>query len=156
MTDMSDGYIDIVFDGPPSSESGRFVEVEDSQKHSIAIGEWIQDGDLWRLRIPDPRRIAELKAEVAKATSLMELEAEADRVELARRSEEIAELELERDDYKILSDELVEVRRLVGLPEGTTDDWMTLDLVRKRIAELQDRNRQLRLWRASRREEEGK
>lgn len=45
-------YIDIVFDGPPSHESGRFVEVESPTGTSIRMGEWIQDGELWRLRIP--------------------------------------------------------------------------------------------------------
>ena len=33
--------IDIVFDGPPGPESGRFVEVEDEQGHNINAGEWI-------------------------------------------------------------------------------------------------------------------
>lgn len=50
---MSD-YIDIVFDGPPSHESGRFVEVEDPSGASISVGEWIEDGEFWRLRIPYP------------------------------------------------------------------------------------------------------
>jgi hypothetical protein len=44
--------IDVVFDGPPGPESGRFVEVEDMQGHSINAGEWIDRGDgLWVLRI---------------------------------------------------------------------------------------------------------
>jgi hypothetical protein len=48
--------IDIVFDGPPSHESGRFVEVERDGK-SIRIGRWFErDDGLWVLRIPlDPR-----------------------------------------------------------------------------------------------------
>jgi hypothetical protein len=58
-------YIDIVFDGPPSAESGRFVEVENDQGASITVGDWIEptckadhthDGQAcdqyWRLRIP--------------------------------------------------------------------------------------------------------
>lgn len=45
-------YIDIVFDGPPSHESGRFVEVENPLGHSINAGEWIDRGNgLWALRI---------------------------------------------------------------------------------------------------------
>ena len=49
-------YIDIVFDGPPCHESGRFVEVEDMGERSITIGEWLQrDDGYWVLRIPDPR-----------------------------------------------------------------------------------------------------
>jgi hypothetical protein len=51
-----DGYVEIVFDGPPGPESGRFVEVEDEGGHSIRVGEWIQRGNgFWALRIP--RRI---------------------------------------------------------------------------------------------------
>jgi hypothetical protein len=48
-------YVDIVFDGPPSHESGRFVEVEDATGASINLGEWVKKGAYWRLRIPDPR-----------------------------------------------------------------------------------------------------
>lgn len=45
-------FIDIVFDGPPSRESGRFVEVEDTQGRSFNAGEWIDRGNgLWALRI---------------------------------------------------------------------------------------------------------
>ena len=45
----------IIFDGPPSHESGRFVEVEDGHGKSISIGEWRQDGEYWVLAIPDLR-----------------------------------------------------------------------------------------------------
>ena len=46
-------YIDIVFDGPPSHESGRFVEVESPPGKSIKIGEWIHREDgFWALRFP--------------------------------------------------------------------------------------------------------
>lgn len=46
-------FVDVVFDGPPSHESGRFVEVEDEQGKSISFGEWIDRGDgMWALRIP--------------------------------------------------------------------------------------------------------
>jgi len=45
-------YIDIVFDGPPDHESGRFVEVENGSGGSIDCGEWIQRPDgYWVLRI---------------------------------------------------------------------------------------------------------
>ncbi len=45
-------HIDIVFDGPPSHKSGRFVEVENATGTSIKFGEWVkrQDG-FWALRI---------------------------------------------------------------------------------------------------------
>jgi hypothetical protein len=40
----------IVFDGPPDHESGRFVEVEDADGHSISIGRWEKSEDgFWRL-----------------------------------------------------------------------------------------------------------
>lgn len=46
-------YIDVVFDGPPSHESGRFVEVEDPTGKSVSVGEWIdRSNGLWALRIP--------------------------------------------------------------------------------------------------------
>jgi hypothetical protein len=49
----SKSYIDVVFDGPPAHQSGRFVEVEDEQGRSISVGEWIERGEgLWALRIP--------------------------------------------------------------------------------------------------------
>ncbi len=44
--------INIIFDGPPSHESGRFVEVENDAGASIRVGEWIDRGDgTWALRI---------------------------------------------------------------------------------------------------------
>jgi hypothetical protein len=49
-------FIDIVFDGPPSHESGRFIEVEDEHGHSIKVGRWVHHDDgYWALRLPDPR-----------------------------------------------------------------------------------------------------
>ena len=48
-------YIDIVFDGPPSHVTGRFVEVENDDGKSIRAGEWIDRGDgYWALRIAQP------------------------------------------------------------------------------------------------------
>ena len=45
-------FIDIVFDGPPGHESGRFVEVEDEKGASFRAGEWIQRPDgFWALRL---------------------------------------------------------------------------------------------------------
>lgn len=55
-------YIDIVFDGPPSHESGRFVEVEDANGASIRVGEWVERSDgYWALRLPhaDDRNVRE-------------------------------------------------------------------------------------------------
>lgn len=56
-------YIDIVFDGPPGAEFGRFVEVENEQGQSIQVGEWVGPGgerDFWRLRIPTDRGLNSL------------------------------------------------------------------------------------------------
>lgn len=45
-------YVDIVFDGPPGPEAGRFVEVEDDAGKSIKFGEWVQRPDgYWALRL---------------------------------------------------------------------------------------------------------
>ena len=56
--------MNIVFDGPPSHQSGRFVEVENEKGESINAGEWAKRPDgLWELRVhPD----AALKAEVER------------------------------------------------------------------------------------------
>lgn len=44
--------IDIVFDGPPSPEMPRFVEVENGRGRSVNCGEWLQRPDgYWVLRI---------------------------------------------------------------------------------------------------------
>lgn len=46
--------IDIVFDGPPGPEAGRFVEVESPPGVSVGVGEWIKrDDGYWVLRF-DP------------------------------------------------------------------------------------------------------
>jgi hypothetical protein len=37
--------VHIIFDGPPSHESGRFVEVENDQGASIKFGEWVDRGN---------------------------------------------------------------------------------------------------------------
>lgn len=44
--------VDIVFDGPPGPEAGRFVEVEDRNGVSIHVGEWVErDDGYWALRL---------------------------------------------------------------------------------------------------------
>lgn len=56
-------YIDVVFDGPPDHQAGRFVEVEDATGKSIRAGQWIQRTDgYWTLRIAKPQINAELLA----------------------------------------------------------------------------------------------
>lgn len=48
--------INIIFDGPPGPDGGRFVEIENDRGESIRVGEWEADPrpeheGLWRLRI---------------------------------------------------------------------------------------------------------
>jgi len=44
----------ILFDGPPSHQSGRFVECEDSNGKSVNAGTWNKrDDGLWELRITE-------------------------------------------------------------------------------------------------------
>ncbi len=45
-------YVDIVFDGPPDHEAGRFVEVEDHTGHSIHFAQWVKrDDGYWVIRL---------------------------------------------------------------------------------------------------------
>lgn len=47
--------IDIVFDGPPGNESGRFIEVESPPGVGISFGTWLQREDgYWVLRFTVP------------------------------------------------------------------------------------------------------
>ena len=63
--------IDIVFDGPPSHESGRFVETEDENRASNSIGDRVErDDGYWALRIGDPRDIERLQACIDAALAL--------------------------------------------------------------------------------------
>lgn len=42
--------IQVVFDGPPGPECGRFVETEDMDGKGVGLGEWIERPDgLWAL-----------------------------------------------------------------------------------------------------------
>ena len=53
-------HVDIVFDGPPGPESGRFVEVEDASGNSIKFGEWIERKD----GLEDARELARKVAQL--------------------------------------------------------------------------------------------
>lgn len=56
-------HIDIVFDGPPGPEAGRFVEVEDHAGRSICFGNWLQREDgYWVLRLPQDDKAKALNA----------------------------------------------------------------------------------------------
>jgi len=46
--------INVIFDGPPGPESGRFIEVETDDGHGINVGEWVKRKDgYWALRITE-------------------------------------------------------------------------------------------------------
>jgi len=49
-------YIDVVFDGCPCHEVCRFIDTRDANGKSINAGEWIRDGEYYRLRIPQTVR----------------------------------------------------------------------------------------------------
>lgn len=60
-------HIDIVFDGPPSHESGRFVEVENADGKSIKAGEWIERPDgFWALRLPSHANLMDALEAIAR------------------------------------------------------------------------------------------
>ena len=48
---MGEIPINIIFDGPPGPTSGHFIEVETDDGMSIKVGEWLQEGPYWKLRI---------------------------------------------------------------------------------------------------------
>jgi hypothetical protein len=53
----------IIFDGPPGTTPGRFVEVEDDEGRSVRAGEWHKRPDgLWELVIPAAEPFAEWNA----------------------------------------------------------------------------------------------
>jgi hypothetical protein len=56
-------FLDIVFDGPPGHEAGRFVEAE-VEGASVNAGEWVERNGYWLLRIDNPTA---LRAELATA-----------------------------------------------------------------------------------------
>lgn len=65
--------IRIVFDGPPSHESGRFVEVENTEGESISVGEWHKRPDgLHELRIRGVDLNQARPAATARATASLE------------------------------------------------------------------------------------
>jgi len=55
--------IRIVFDGPPGPEGSRFIEVEDASGKSIAVGQWVENGKVWELRITKEQFLRGLEVE---------------------------------------------------------------------------------------------
>lgn len=63
-------YVDIIFDGPPGPNSGRFVEVETPDSRSIRFGEWVQRSyGYWALRINLRRPMESATAEKRRETT---------------------------------------------------------------------------------------
>ena len=87
-------WIDIVFDGPPGPEPGRFVEVENEQRAGISFGEWIErDDGYWVLRITC---IAEPERQLARAAKECMLA----KRELAERKQTMEDIQVALDRYK--------------------------------------------------------
>jgi hypothetical protein len=63
--------IAIRFDGPPSHESGRFIEVE-RDGASISFGKWKQDGDDWLLELTEVAKMEQTLNELRKLTHTAE------------------------------------------------------------------------------------
>lgn len=66
---------DIVFDGPPGPECGRFVEVENERGESFGLGKWVErDDGYWVIRFTPrdaaPELYEALAAFVYEATHL--------------------------------------------------------------------------------------
>jgi len=52
---MNTEPIDVVFDGPPGPEAGRFIECEDAEGRGVRVGRWIErDDGYWALRLNIP------------------------------------------------------------------------------------------------------
>ena len=97
-------YIDIVFDGPPSHESGRFVEVESPPGTSISFGEWVRrDDGYWVLRFPSPT--AALREE-RELRALDEAEKECLVDVLSHHNDFVTACEIARDNSTEESDRL--------------------------------------------------
>lgn len=65
-------FVDVVFDGPPSARSGRFVECEDEHGCGTKAGGWIDRGDgTWALRIQLPSGVPEAHNAVRDALSTL-------------------------------------------------------------------------------------
>jgi hypothetical protein len=46
-------HYDLVFDGPPGPEGGRFVEAERDDGTSFRLGQWLsREDNMWVLRVP--------------------------------------------------------------------------------------------------------
>lgn len=121
--------IHILFDGPPSHESGRFVEVEDKDGHGLSVGKWIEVRDLWHLVIPSDaelhKRIAELEAALRDWGT-----------EPERRATERAE----KAEAAISNAHMREISAIDGYDKVKAQRDAALDVLRKYGGHLEDCN----------------
>lgn len=87
-------------------------------------------------------RARELKAQLGRAVTQRERprtngDAANEHYDARRRAE------VERDSWKILADELVEVRQLVGLTTGTNNYWTTIELVHQCLDKMRAERQEL-------------
>ena len=109
-------FVDIVFDGPPGPESGRFVEVENELREGMNFGEWIErDDGYWVLRIT---RIADLEHQLETANAKLDRS-----VELL--TNEAVECGAAKREATRLREALEKIKRLVVLRRRTGDGWLT-------------------------------
>jgi hypothetical protein len=99
LAETSQSYLDIVFDGPPGPESGRFIEVEDPQGRSTGFGEWMQRPDgYWVLRFDDVRAELLERAELIGKLDLPEGSGFGDALLAVEKLRyEVAQARVERD-----------------------------------------------------------
>ena len=145
--------IDIVFDGPPSHESGRFVEVEDDSGKSIGVGEWVErDDGLWALRLPDHRALlAEVSKWKERCESLANFNPDWDILEATQESLREHMKEMKRstlatiDAIEALTAEVSELKTLVGKiratkPDDYSEDFFELLAIRDMISKFDQKN----------------
>lgn len=138
---MSDSNLtlDIRFDGPPGPESGHFIEAEIGGT-SVGIGEWVEDGDDWLLRIPwtSPEEVELLNRRLAEAVSTGE--------ELLARGEKMdLDLEKWRAAERETSDAYLRIRELVGAWRTTEGGANRYEVTEAAIKELIRRLEQQRV-----------
>ena len=121
------GTLHIVFDGLPSHESGRFVEVEDESGKSINAGDWKQREDgLWELMLFEDAELSRLRAaneEYQKAwDDVVDTISKFQPDHKGALMEMLSDLGKERDrlrnTHEAMRDELGEVRRKLAQAEA--------------------------------------
>lgn len=150
-------YLYVIFDGPPSAESGRFVELEDEHGQGVSAGQWKERGDgLWALgpflqppaetAVPPDTDLRAMVAAILRQTSLppgsMTMDAWAVHLTLIHDTAERLALALEQREgvmeemAKALEGSMAAIYRVAPPSTGPDDDadgWACI--------EIQDANR---------------